>query len=82
MTNIHPQPSNLLTDENDWWFIFNEDSRLVFIKPQQCSGCTSSPHTMVVADTLEECMAYIAQHGLLLPPEPDTLMELPTIEAE
>lgn len=37
---------------------------------------------MVVADTLEECMAYIAQHGLLLPPEPDTLMELPTIEAE
>lgn len=64
MINIHTQPSNLLTTENDWWFIFSEDKRIV-VEPLQCSGGTTSPHTMVVADTLEELEQYIIDNALV-----------------
>ena len=64
MINIYTQPKNLLTTENDWWFIFSEDKHIV-VEPLQCSGGTSSPHTMVVADTFEECEEYIEEHNLV-----------------
>ena len=64
MINIHTQPNNLLTTENDWWFIFSKDKHIV-VEPLQCSGGTTSPHTMVVADTLEELEQYIIDNALV-----------------
>ena len=64
MINIHTQPNNLLTTENDWWFIFSEDKHIV-VEPLQCSGGTTSPHTMVVADTLKELEQYIIENELI-----------------
>ncbi len=68
MIIVHTQPSNLLTTENEWWFIFSEDKHIV-VEPLQCSGGTSSPHTMVVADTLEELEQYITENELISKPQ-------------
>jgi len=57
MINIHEHPNNVETTESNWWFIFNEDKNII-IEPLQCSGYTSGPHTMVVADTLEELQTF------------------------
>lgn len=67
MINIHTQPNNLLTTENEWWFIFSEDKHIV-VEPLQCSGGTVSPHTMVIADTLEELVQYITENELISRP--------------
>jgi hypothetical protein len=43
----------------------------IIIPPQQCSGGTSSPFTMAIADTKEELEQYIQDNGLILPPDPE-----------
>ena len=75
MINIHTQPYNLLTTENDWWFIYGEDNRIV-VEPRQCSGSICSPHTMVVADTLEELEQYITDNELISRPNIEDLYQL------
>lgn len=64
MINTHVHPNNVETAQTNWWFIFNEDKSII-IKPLQCSGYTSSPHTMVVADTLEQLEKYITDNGII-----------------
>jgi hypothetical protein len=61
---IIPQPLDILTDNNQWWFIYNNDTKTILQKPLQCVGKTSSPHIMVVADTEQECVDYIIQNNL------------------
>ena len=47
-----------------WWFVFDPKTLLLLFPPQQCSGKTSSPHTLVVFTTLEECEDYISTNNL------------------
>ena len=61
---VIPQPVDILTNEVQWWFIYNSNTSLILQPPIQCSGKTSSPHTMVIADTEAECEGYIVQNNL------------------
>lgn len=61
------QPNNYLTDDEQWWFVYNAETLKLLMIPQQCSGKTSSPHIMVVMDTLEECETYISENDLKYP---------------
>jgi len=63
MINVYSQPVDAITTSEQWWFIFDNNNS-VLESPKQSYGATSSPHTMVVADTLEECEQYILDHGL------------------
>jgi len=56
------QPKDVLTNEVQWWFIYNSDTKEIVVAPQQCSGYTSSPFAMVVADTKEELDQYIIEN--------------------
>jgi hypothetical protein len=47
--------------------IYNAISKQIITEPQQCSGYTSNPLTIVVADTKEECDQYIADNELSHP---------------
>lgn len=67
MMNVYKNPKNIETDQNQWWFIYNETDKNIIIEPMECSGATSSPYTMVVADTKEELDQYILDNGLILP---------------
>ena len=52
------------TDQN-WWMIYDANTEQVAVEPMQCSGCTSAPLTMVIADTKEELEQYIADNELI-----------------
>lgn len=62
--------TNIITNEIEWWMIYDANTLQVIIPPQQCSGETSSPYTMAIADSLEELDQYIQDNGLILPPDP------------
>jgi hypothetical protein len=62
---IIPSPYEVETTEQDWWMIYDADTKEVVVEPQQCSGFTSSPLTMVIADTEEELDQYIVDNGLI-----------------
>jgi len=56
---VVPFPSEVQTTDQDWWMIYNSDTKELVVNPQQCSGLTSSPFTMVVSDNKEELEQYI-----------------------
>jgi hypothetical protein len=62
--DVVPIVNGVSTNETEWWMIYDPATLKVIIPPQQCSGGTSSPYTMVIADTKEELEQYIADHGL------------------
>ena len=67
MINITQAPQQYITDDRIWWMIFDQSSGNIIIAPNQCSGGTCSPFTMVTADTQEELNCYIVNNGLTLP---------------
>jgi len=74
MIKVYIQPNNVETTSENWWFAFDEDNNII-INPQCCSGFTSGPLTMVVADTLEECEDYIKENNLVYNKYEDIIME-------
>lgn len=62
-------PENYVTDESSWWFVFDPETLLLLFPPQQCRGKTSSHHTLVVFNTLQECEDYISDNNLKYPEE-------------
>ena len=66
--SVYKDPKNVETDQNQWWLVYEETSKNIIVEPQQCSGSTSGPLTMVVADTKEELDQFIVENGLILPP--------------
>tara|TARA_R110000772_G_scaffold254188_2_gene370097 strand:- start:752 stop:979 length:228 start_codon:yes stop_codon:yes gene_type:complete len=61
--------NNIQTSETDWWMIYDPVNLDVISSPMQCSGYTSSPHNMVIADSEAELLAYIEENGLIIPLE-------------
>jgi hypothetical protein len=62
---VIPSLQEVQTTEQEWWMIYDADTKEITVGPQQCSGFTSSPLTMVVADTKEELEQYIVDNGLV-----------------
>jgi hypothetical protein len=65
--NVIFSVENAATNKTEWWMIYNASTLEIIILPQQCSGKTSSPYTMVIADTEEQLNQYIIENGLVLP---------------
>jgi hypothetical protein len=61
---VIPFPDEVHTTEQDWWMIYDADTKVITIKPFQCFGYTSSPMTMVISDTKEELDQYIIDNEL------------------
>jgi len=38
---------NIETAQEQWWIVYNDETKTVLEGPLQCSGYTSSPHIMV-----------------------------------
>jgi hypothetical protein len=66
MKNIIESPDQHYTNQNDWWMIYDNDTKNIIIEPQQCSGYTSSPFTMVVSNDLENIEQYIINNNINL----------------
>ena len=65
ITNV----DSIETTQDKWWMLYNESTKIVFEGPLQCSGSTTSPHIMVIADSEAELLAYIEETGLIIPLE-------------
>lgn len=59
--------SNTETTQEQWWITYNDETKIILQGPFQCSGHTSSPHIMVIADTEEELLTYIEENKLIIP---------------
>lgn len=62
------QPNNVQTNEEQWWFVYDATTKIIVVEPLRCCGFTSSPFTMVIADTKEEIDTYIQENNLQYPP--------------
>ena len=62
--NTINNPQNFLTNDDQWWIIYDSLTKKILVEPQQCSGYTSSPFTMVTGDTKEELEQYILDNEL------------------
>ena len=58
---------NIETTQEQWWIIYNDETKTVLLGPLQCSGYTSSPHVMVIGETEEELLTYIEENDLIIP---------------
>ena len=58
---------NIESTQDQWWMLYNESTKIVFEGPIQCSGSTTSPYIMVIADTEEELLTYIEENDLIIP---------------
>ena len=58
---------NIETTQEQWWLIYNDETKTVLEGPLQCSGYTSSPHIMVIGETEEELLTYIEENDLIIP---------------
>lgn len=70
-------PHNFLTTEDQWWMIYETETKEIIIEPQQCYGYTSSPFTVVIGDTKEELEQYILENGLFIksPDSPNGMID-------
>ena len=57
---------NIETAQEQWWIIYNDETKTVLLGPLQCSGYTSSPHVMVIGDTEKELLTYIEENDLII----------------
>ena len=63
MISVYTQPMGVETTADNWWFIVDKDNN-VKVPPKHSSGATFSPNTLVVADTLAECLQYISDNNI------------------
>jgi hypothetical protein len=61
---VVPFTSEVQTTDQDWWMIYDAVTMDLLIEPQQCSGFTSSPFTMVISDNKEELEQYIIDNQI------------------
>jgi hypothetical protein len=73
---VIPFPNEVYTTDQNWWMIYDAATKQVAVEPMQCSGCTSSPLTIVVADSKEELEQYIADNELIYQHIADSKEEL------
>ena len=58
---------NIETAQEQWWIVYNDETKVVLEGPLQCGGYTSSPHVMVIGNTEEELLTYIEENDLIIP---------------
>ena len=63
--DVIPMVDSVMTNETEWWMIYNANTLQVLVPPQQCAGGTSCVYTMVIADSEEELNQYIIDNKLL-----------------
>jgi hypothetical protein len=70
--DVIPMVDSVITNDTEWWMIYDANTLQVLVPPLQCAGGTSCVYTMVITDTLEEMDQYIQDNNLLLPLDPDS----------
>jgi hypothetical protein len=60
---------DIMTDENDWWMIYDDESKEVFaglLQLKTRTNCIVDTLIMIIADSKEELLTYITDNGLTI----------------
>ncbi len=60
---------DIMTDENDWWMVYDDESKEVFaglLQLKTRTNCIVDTLIMVIADSKEELLTYITDNGLTI----------------
>ena len=58
-----------MTDENDWWMVYDDESKEVFaglLQLKTRTNCIVDTVIMIIADSKEELLTYITDNGLTI----------------
>jgi hypothetical protein len=66
MINVYSKAA-VEVDQDKWILLYQESSKEILMKPQQCGGLWTVVETLVVADTKEELNQYIIDNNLSYP---------------
>ncbi len=59
---------NIEVTPEQWWFLYNEETKIIIEGPEQCCGSITSPDSLIIGDTEEELDQYIIDNDLIIPP--------------
>jgi hypothetical protein len=65
--NIPLTEDGIQTTQEEWWFIYDFETKEIVIDPNQSYMHIFSPLTIIITNSLEECREYISTHGLSYP---------------
>ena len=60
---------DIMTDENDWWMVQDDESKEVFaglLQLKTRTNCIVDTLIMIIADSKEELLTYITDNGLTI----------------
>ena len=60
---------DIMTDENDWWMVYDDKSKEVFaglLQLKTRTNCIVDTVIMIIADSKEELLTYITDNGLTI----------------
>jgi hypothetical protein len=60
---------DIMTDENDWWMVYADESKEVFsglLQLKTRTNCIVDTVIMIIADSKEELLTYITDNGLTI----------------
>ncbi len=60
---------DIMTDENDWWMVYDDESKEVFaglLQLKTRTNCIVDTLIMIIADSKEELLTYITDNGLTI----------------
>jgi hypothetical protein len=66
MLRIENTVTNIQTNDTEFWMIYDDSENRIIVDPIQCSGFTSSPFKMIIADTIEELLQYADENDILV----------------
>jgi len=53
------------TTQDQWIMMYDDETKIILVNPQQCSGSHTCAITLVVADSKEELDQYIVNNELV-----------------
>ncbi len=53
-----------ITEEKDWWVLYNMSTKKILSAPTQCVGTIASIHSLILYDDPEEFDLYLEENGI------------------
>jgi len=53
-----------ITEEKDWWVLYDMPTKKILSSPTQCVGTIASPHSLILYDDQEEFDLYLEENNI------------------
>ncbi len=53
-----------ITEEKDWWVLYDMSTKKILSTPTQCAGTIASVHSLIIYDDQEEFDLYLEENNI------------------